>query len=259
MGTTTDIAVAADPKLRFLLARADDCLVHGHRLSEWCGHAPLMEEDMALANIALDLIGQARALYSLAAETEGDGRTEDDYAYRRDAMHWRNLLLVEQSNGDFAKTILRLLLHAAFAEPYWRAMTGSADPALAGIAAKAATESAYHLRHAAEWTIRLGDGTEESHRRAQEALESLWILTGEMFEPDAGERAMVEAGIAIDPATLRDTWQATIDRVLDEATLAPPKVSRMLTGGRTGRHGEALGHLLAELQFLQRTYPGCAW
>jgi ring-1,2-phenylacetyl-CoA epoxidase subunit PaaC len=138
-------------------------------------------------------------------------------------------------------------------------MTDSADPALAGIAAKAATESAYHLRHAAEWTIRLGDGTAESQRRAQDALDSLWILTGEMFEADAAERTMIEARIAIDPATLRAPWQATITSVLDEATLAPPEVSRMPIGGRAGRHGEALGHLLAELQFLQRTYPGCTW
>ncbi|MGK9166337.1 phenylacetate-CoA oxygenase subunit PaaC [Inquilinus limosus] len=257
--TAGSITIAEAPLVRYLLARADDALILGHRLSEWCGHAPMMEEDMALANIGLDLIGQARALYGYAAEVEGAGNDEDRYAYLRDVRQYRNLLLVERPNGDFAHTIVRQFFYSAFADPYWRAMTGSADPTLAAIAAKSEKESAYHLRHAAEWVIRLGDGTEESHARAQAAVEELWPYTGEWYEPDEGERDLIAQGIAVDPESLRGTWSRTVAEILAEGTLAVPPRGWAQRGGRDGKHSEHLGHLLSELQVLQRTYPGAKW
>ena len=256
---TTSIAVSETPRVLYALRRADDALILGHRLSEWTGHAPMLEEELALANIGLDLIGQARALYGYAAECEGAGNDEDQYAYLRDAPQYRNLLLVEQPNGDFAQTIVRQLLYSAFADPYWRAMTQAADPTLAAIGAKSEKESAYHLRHASEWLIRLGDGTAESHQRAQSALDALWPYSGEMFAADASEQSLIAQGIVVDPASVRATWDATLDRVLHEATLTRPDNSWMQQGGRTGRHSEHLGHLLAEMQHLQRTYRGATW
>lgn len=243
----------------YALRRADDALILGHRLSEWCGHAPMMEEDMALANIGLDLIGQARSLYQYAAELRADGSSEDSLAYLRDAPAYRNLLLVEQPNGDFARTILRQFLYSAFADPYWRAMMGSSDATLAAVAAKSEKESAYHLRHSAEWVIRLGDGTAESHARAETALDDLWAYAGEMFEVDAAERALIGGGILVDPETLRGAWDEAVAHVLAEATLVLPSGTWTQSGGRTGRHSEHLGHLLAEMQTLQRSHPGAAW
>ena len=256
---TTSIAPNETPLLTFTLRLADDALVLGHRLSEWCGHAPILEEDIALANIGLDLIGQARALYDYAATIDGGGLTEDSFAYLRDAGQYRNCLLVEQPHGDFAVTMVRQVLFSAFVDPYWRALVNSRDETLAAIAAKAEKETAYHLRHSAEWLIRLGDGTEESHSRAQAALDELWPYTGELFEVDAAERALNEAGIAPDRASLRQTWDATIGAILREATLTRPAAGWMQSGGRTGRHSEHLGFILAELQYLQRTYPGATW
>jgi ring-1,2-phenylacetyl-CoA epoxidase subunit PaaC len=217
---TTSITVSETPLVLYALRRADDSLILGHRLSEWCGHAPMLEEDMALTNIGLDLIGQARLLYAYAAEAEGAGNDEDRYAYLRDAHQYRNVLLVEQLNGDFARTILRQLFYSAFADPYWRAMMASNDATLAAIAAKSEKESAYHLRHSAEWVIRLGDGTEESHARAQAAVDDLWSYTGELFEVDAAERGLVEQGLIINPETLRATWSKTV------LTCSPKRPSR---------------------------------
>jgi ring-1,2-phenylacetyl-CoA epoxidase subunit PaaC len=256
---TTSITVAETPLVLFLLRRADDALILGHRLSEWCGHAPMPEEDMALANIGLDLIGQARTLYDAAAAAEGAGNDEDRYAYLRDAPQFRNLLLAEQPNGDFARTIARQFFYSAFADPYWRAMRQSTDATLAAIAAKSEKESAYHLRHASEWMVRLGDGTAESHRRAQDSVDALWPFTGEMFEADAAEHELIAAGIAADPAPLRGMWDETLRGVLARAGLAMPSGTWMQTGGRGGRHTEHLGHLLAEMQHLARTYPGAVW
>ena len=233
-------------------ARADDALLLGHRLSEWTGHAPTLEEELALANIALDLIGQARALYSYAGTLTG--HTEDQLAYLRDVPAWRNCLIVELPNGDFAFSIARLLLVSAFIDPFWRAAIASTDSTIAAVAAKAEKETAYHLRHAAEWLIRLGDGTAESHRRAQTALDDLWPYTGEMFNAVASD-----GGTAPDPMSLRDTWNATVNSVLARATLERPQDGWMQSGGRDGRHTEHLGHLLADMQFLQRTYPGATW
>jgi ring-1,2-phenylacetyl-CoA epoxidase subunit PaaC len=259
MSETCDGAAVAPPLLDYTLRLADTALILGHRLSEWIGHAPVLEEEMALGNIALDLIGEARALYSYAGEVEGKGRDEDALAYRRDAGGFYNLLLVEQPNGDFAATIVRQFLFSAFAQPFWRRLAASRDATLAAIAAKSEKEAAYHLRHAGEWLIRLGDGTEESHRRAQAALDELWPYTGEVFECDAVEDPLIAAGIAVDPETLRPEWQRTVSAVLAEATLKAPERVWMQSGGRSGRHSEHLGHLLATMQFLQRAYPGATW
>jgi len=254
-----NINVSETPMVLYTLRRGDDALILGHRLSEWCGHGPMLEEDMALANIGLDLLGQARELYSYAAKVEGKGNDEDKFAYLRDVRQYRNLLLVEQPNGDFARTMVRQFFHAAFADPYWRAMMKSKDETLAAIAAKSEKESAYHVRHCSEWIIRLGDGTEESHARTQTAIDDLWAFTGEMFETDASERALVDAGIAIDPADLRPQWLSAVSDVVSEATLMLPKSDWMQSGGRSGRHSEHLGHLLSELQSIQRTFPGAVW
>ncbi len=252
------VAVNETPLVLYALRRADDALILGHRLSEWCGHAPSLEEDMALANIGLDLLGQARSLYAYAAEQEGAGTDEDGYAYFRDPGQYRNLLLMEQPNGDFAHTIVRQFFYAAFADPYWRAMAASADATLAAVAAKSEKESAYHLRHTSEWVIRLGDGTEESHRRAQQAVDALWPYTGEMFAAD-GEESLVAEGVAVDPANLRAAWDATVRDVLGQATLKLPATGWMQRGGRVGRHSEHLGHLLAVMQHIPRSHPGARW
>jgi ring-1,2-phenylacetyl-CoA epoxidase subunit PaaC len=253
------IQVLETPLVLYALRRADDALILGHRLSEWCGHAPMLEEDMALANMGLDLLGQARELYSYAADVEGKDNDEDKLAYLRDVRQYRNLLLLEQPNGDFAHTVVRQFFYAGFADLYWRAMMRSGDATLAAIAAKSEKESAYHLRHSSEWIVRLGDGTEESHRRAQTAIDDLWVFTGEMFDVDDSERALIDAGIAVDPKSLRPQWLETVLSIASEATLALPKSDWMQQGGRSGRHSEHLGHLLSELQSMQRTFPGVAW
>ncbi len=243
----------------YLIRLADDHLILGQRLGEWCGSGPTLEEDLALANTALDMIGQARALYSHAADVEGAGRDEDKLAFLRYEREYRNTLIAEQPNGDFACTIARQLFIAAFMKPFWREMQKSADATLAAIAAKALKEVTYHLRHASEWVIRLGDGTDESRRRMAEALDDMAIYTGELFEMDAVTTAMVEQGIGVDAAALKGEWQATVDAVLAEATLEMPKVNHMQTGGRDGIHTEHLGHILSELQYMQRAYPGLMW
>ncbi|TAI63855.1 1,2-phenylacetyl-CoA epoxidase subunit PaaC [Bradyrhizobium sp. Leo170] len=254
-----NVEISETPLVLYTLRRADDALILGHRLSEWCGHAPTLEEDMALANMGLDLLGQARELYTYAARVEGKDNDEDKLAYLRDVRQYRNLLLVEQPNGDFARTMVRQFFHAAFADLYWRAMMQSKDATLAAIAAKSEKESAYHVRHSSEWIIRLGDGTEESHHRAQTAIDDLWSFTGEMFSVDGSEHGLIDAGIAVDPVSLYPQWLKTITAVVNEATLALPASNWMQQGGRGGRHSEHLGHLLSELQSLQRTFPGATW
>jgi len=256
---TPSIKVSETPLVLYTLRRADDALILGHRLSEWCGHAPALEEDMALANMGLDLLGQARELYSHAAKVEGRDNDEDKFAYLRDVRQYRNLLLVEQPNGDFACTLVRQFFYAAFADLYWRAMMRSKDATLAAIAAKSEKETAYHVRHCSEWIVRLGDGTDESHARAQAAIDHLWAYTGEMCEVDDAERGLIDAGIAIDPAGLKAPWLKTVTAVVNEATLTLPTNNWMQQGGRDGRHSEHLGHLLSELQSLQRSFPGATW
>lgn len=248
----------ADALLQALLRIADDHLVLGHRVSEWCGHAPMLEEDLALPNIALDLLGQARALYTYAGEIEGRGRTEDDLAYLRLEREYRNLLLVERPNGDFAHTMLKQLYFSAFMQLWWDAARGSDDATIAGIAAKAAKESAYHVRHSAEWVIRLGDGTDESAARMADAVLDLSPYTGEMFVSDAVWQAL-SPEILPDPSGLQQAWSERIGQIFTEAMLEVPTAPPSITGGRDGRHGEEMGHLLAELQYMQRTYPGAQW
>ena len=208
------IQVSETPLVLYTLRRADDALILGHRLSEWCGHAPMMEEDMALANMGLDLLGQARELYSVTRpRSKARATTKTSSPICAMCRQYRNLLLLEQPNGDFARTMTRQFFYAAFADLYWRAMMKSRDATLAAIAAKSEKESAYHVRHSSEWIIRLGDGTDESHRRAQAAIDDLWAYTGEMFEVDDSERGLIDAGFAIDPATLRQQWSKTVSSV----------------------------------------------
>lgn len=248
----------ADALLQALLRVADDHLILGHRVSEWCGHAPMLEEDLALPNIALDLLGQARVLYTYAGEVEGKGRTEDDLAYLRREREYHNLLLVERPNGDFAHTMLRQLYFSTFMQLWWDAACHSEDATIAGIAAKAVKESAYHVRHSAEWVIRLGDGTEESAARMDAAVQDLSPYTGEMFVTDAVWQALSPETLP-DPSGLQQAWSHRIGQVFSEAMLEFPTAPPSITGGRDGRHGEEMGHLLAELQYMQRTYPGAQW
>jgi ring-1,2-phenylacetyl-CoA epoxidase subunit PaaC len=247
------------PLFTYTLRLADNALVLGHRLSEWTGRGPTLEEDIALANLGLDLIGQARMLYDYAGKVEAKGRDEDALAYLRDDRDYRNVLLVEQPNGDFAATMMRQLIYSAFAHPFQQALTHSTDETLAGIAAKAEKEMAYHVRHAAEWVIRLGDGTDESQERTQGAAEELMTYAGELFETDGVDRALIEAGIAPDPALFRAAFDKTIADVFAEATLVLPRQGHAQTGGRTGLHSEHLSLMLAEMQSLHRAHPGAVW
>jgi ring-1,2-phenylacetyl-CoA epoxidase subunit PaaC len=249
----------AAPLVTFALRLGDNALILGHRLSEWSGQGPTLEEDIALSNLALDLIGQARLFYDHAGKVEGLGRDEDALAYLRDDNAFLNTLLVEQPNGDFAFTMVRHLIYAAFAHPQMQALAASRDPTLAGIAAKAEKELAYHLRHAAEWVIRLGDGTDESQARAQAALDELMVYADELFEVDQTERALIDTGVASDPASWRAAFERTLDEVLAEATLCRPGRRAGQSGGRSGRHSEHLSRLLAEMQSLHRAHPGAVW
>ncbi len=243
----------------WLLRTGDNTLILGHRLSEWCGHAPVLEEDIALANTSLDLIGQTAMWLGLAAEVEGKGRDADKLAYRRDAMDFRNVLLVERPNGDFGKTLMREFLFDAWHHVLLTKLTDSSDARVAEIAAKAVKEVSYHLERSADLVIRLGDGTDESHRRMQAALDDVWPYAGELFVTDAVDRAVAEAGMAPTPESLRDTWEATVDEVLGEATLQRPENAFVHKGGKHGTHTEHLGFILADMQFLQRAYPDAEW
>ncbi|HQV39376.1 MAG: phenylacetate-CoA oxygenase subunit PaaC [Flavobacteriales bacterium] len=244
---------------RYAVRMGDNSLVLGHRLSEWCGHGPQLEEDIAQANIALDLIGQARNYLTYAGEVEGKGRSEDDLAYLRTDREYLNVLLTELPKGDYAQTIARSFLFDAFHLPLQQALTTSTDERLKGIAEKAVKEVTYHLRHSSEWLIRFGDGTEESHSRVQTALDDLWRFTGELFIPDEAEELLAKAGIAPKLDDIKNEWSTTVDSVLKEATLERPADGWMATGGKKGVHSEHIGPMLAEMQTLQRTYPGVQW
>ena len=251
-----------DKKILFdaVLAIADDHLVLAHRLSQWCGHAPMLEEDLALPNIALDLLGQARLLYSHAGEIEGKGRDEDRLAYLRLEKEYKNLLLVERENGDFAHTMLRLYLFAVLMELYWQEMASSRDETLAAIAGKALKETRSHVRHSAEWVIRMGDGTEESARRMALALEELTPYCAEMFDHDPATESLVRQGILTDRSKLAEPWLQAVSAILDEARLAGSGLlGGYQKGGRRGKHSEAMGFLLAELQYVQRAFPDMVW
>ena len=245
--------------LEYLLRLGDDRLILGHRLSEWCGHGPILEEDIALANIALDLVGQANLLLGLAGREEGKGRDQDALAYFREAIEYRNALICELPKGDFAFTIVRQFLVAVQSVLLFEKLQQSAHKDLAGIAAKAFKETRYHARHCADWVLKLGDGTEESHVRAQRALDDLWRFTGELFDVDDVERRLIDAGVAVDASALLGPWREQVSRVIAEATLRMPDESFMQRGGRVGRHTEHLGHLLAEMQIVARSHPGAQW
>ncbi|MFO1018067.1 MAG: 1,2-phenylacetyl-CoA epoxidase subunit PaaC [Hyphomonadaceae bacterium] len=243
----------------YALRLGDDSLILGQRLSEWCGHAPALEVDLSLANVALDQVGQATHFLNLAGELEGKGRDGDALAFRRDVMDFTNCLLVEQPNGDFAQTIARQLLFSHYQELLFTALTASKNATIAAIAAKAVKETAYHATLASDWVVRLGDGTEESKTRMIAGLDWMWRFADELFVTDDVDAAAIKAGVGIDKASLRAAWDARIDATLAEATLARPAPRRATTGGRVGRHSEHLGHLLSDMQFLQRAYPGATW
>ena len=247
------------PLFEYLLRLGDDRLILGHRLSEWCGHGPILEEDIATSNLALDLLGHASMLLRLAGQVEGQGRDEDALAYWRDEHEFRNLQLGELPNGDFGFTILRQFLFDAWSFQQLEALTRSSHAELAGIAAKALKETRYHVRHSSEWVLRLGDGTEESHRRMQAALEELWPWTGEFSYQDEVDRALRADGVVPDLEPLRGPWEVLTRDVLTRATLTIPPVPMRMTGGRFGRHTEHLGHLLAEMQIVARSHPGAKW
>jgi ring-1,2-phenylacetyl-CoA epoxidase subunit PaaC len=251
--------VTGAAKFHYVLRLADTSLVLGQRLGEWVGHAPALEEDLALANIALDLVGQARLLLTYAGEIEGRGRDEDALAFLRDAPEYCNVSLAEQPNGDFGRTIVRQFLLDAWQLELYEALSGSTDARLAEIAAKAVKETRYHLRFSAGWVVRLGDGTEESHARVAAALEALWRFTDELITPDALDDEMAAAGIAPSLAALRVRWEERVGAVLEEATLKRPAAASYLWHGKRGVHTEHLGHMLAEMQHLPRTFPRVTW
>jgi ring-1,2-phenylacetyl-CoA epoxidase subunit PaaC len=244
---------------RYVLRLADDNLILAQRLAEWVSMAPELEEDIALANIALDHLGVATYLLGHAAAIEGDGRTDDDLAFQRTEREFCNVVLVEQENGDFAHTMARQLLFDAYQVGLWGALQRSADPVLAGIAEKASKEAAYHLRHSSGWVVRLGDGTEESRTRMQRALDWMWRFSGELFAMDDLDLKMAAAGIGMDLGGMRPAWQAKVAAVIADAGLELPEDGAQRGGGRSGNHTEHLGHLLAEMQWMQRTYPGLQW
>ena len=248
-----------NPLFEYLLRLGDDRLVLGHRLSEWCGHGPILEEDIALSNIALDLIGHASALLALAGAVEGKGRNEDALAYFREGVEFRNALMVELPKGDFGFTMVRQFLFDAYSVLLLDALSRAGDERLAAIAAKCLKEDKYHWRHSSEWVVRLGDGTAESHTRVQSALDALWRYTDELFEHDAVDAAVALHGIVVDRDALRSRWRTMVADVVQRATLTVPADGPMRRGGRTGRHTEYLGHLLTEMQIVARSHPGATW
>lgn len=238
----------------YTLYLADNTLILGQRNGEWCGHGPVLEQDIAITNITLDLVGQARSLYQYAAQLRADGSTEDSLAYLRTEREFKNCLLVEQPKGDWAQTILRQFFFSNYQYYLYQYLQTQADTTLAAIAEKSLKEVSYHLRWSSEWVIRLGDGTEESHKRILHAMDELWRYTGELFIP-----AYYEKELVLDIASLKYEWLKRINLVFDEATLTIPENTYMQTGGKTGNHTEHLGFILTELQYIQRAYPGCEW
>ena len=253
------MTVSNDTIKQYAVRLGDDAVVLGHRLSEWCSFGPFLEEDLALTNVALDFIGRARMFYGYAAELADDGSTEDTYAYTRDNREFTNLLIHELKNGDFAFTMARQYFIDVYSLAYMEALQRSSDPTLAAIADKAVKESRYHLRRSHDWMLRLGDGTEESHARMQRAVDDLWGYTPEMFEMDALEQELADAGIGVDATALKKDWERTVHATLAEATLEVPAGDWAVNGGRQGIHTEALGHMLSDMQFVQRAYPGLQW
>ena len=237
----------------------DDALILGHRLSEWCRNAPFLEEDLALSNVALDFIGRARMFYAYAAELSDQDVTEDTFAYQRDCRDFKNHLIHELPRGDFAFTMVRQYFVDVYSLAFMTSLLESNDSRLAAIAGKAIKESEYHLRRSEEWMMRLGDSTQESHRRLQSAVDELWRFTGELFDQDSPERKLVADGVAVDTRALEADWNQTITATMSKISIEIPKDELQVTGGREGKHTEFLGFLLSELQFLQRAYPGLDW
>ncbi|MBK7855579.1 MAG: phenylacetate-CoA oxygenase subunit PaaC [Bacteroidetes bacterium] len=239
---------------------ADTSLIVGQRLTEWCGHGPILEEDIALSNIALDLIGQSRLVYAHVSELKNDGTSEDDIAFGRDANEFKNFLLAEQTNGDFGKTILRQYLISVYQYHQYTLLQQSTNQFLSAFAAKSLKEVTYHVRHSGEWVLRLGDGTDESHLRMQTALNELWLFTDDLFDADQLETTLADKNIAANIAQIKDLWTKQVTQLLTEATLTIPVAHNFLRkGSRKGIHTEQLGYILAEMQFLYRAYPGAKW
>jgi len=245
--------------LDYTLQLADTSLILSHRLAEWCGHGPILEQDLAMTNISLDLLGEARSLYQYAAELEGKDRTEDDLAYLRDAVEYKNPLLVEQPNGDFGDTVLRQFIFDTYHYFFLKELQKSTDNRLAAIAEKSLKEATYHIKWSSEWVIRLGDGTAESKQRIEKAIDELWTYAGELFQVTPTEKALQEQGIIPDYTAIKAEWDKHVAQVFEEATLAVPHDQWMQSGGKTGKHSEHLGYILAELQYLQRALPGQKW
>ena len=243
----------------YLLRLGDNAAILGHKLSEWCGHGPELEEDIAVINTALDLLGHARSLYTYAGELEGKGRTEDDLAFLRIEREYKNALICELLNGHYGDTIARQFLFDQFNYLLFSELVNSKDETVAAIAAKAIKEIRYHLRRSMEWTLRLGDGTEESHKKIQESFNDLWSYTGDLFVEDESDAVIVAAGIGPDLKTILPIWRENVKAVLAEATLEMPEDGWMHSGSKSGRHTEHMGHILSELQYMQRAYPGCEW
>ena len=244
---------------RFCLQLGDSSLVLGHRLSEWCGHGPVLEEDIAMTNISLDLIGQSRFILAYAGETEAKGRTEDDLAFQRDAREYFNFLICEQQNGDFGFTMARQFLFSVYQFFIYSELMKSKNKSLAGLAEKSLKEVTYHVRHSEDWMLRLGDGTEESHKRVQSSADELWRFTGDLFEADELDSLLVKSGVAPDLQMIKPKWIEKVSDVFSKATLMIPNDIWMVKGSRKGIHTEHLGYLLAEMQFLPRAYPGAKW
>lgn len=243
----------------YLLRLGDNAAILGHKLSEWCGHGPELEEDIAVINTALDLLGHARSLYTYAGEVEGKGRTEDDLAFLRIEREYKNALICELPNGHYGDTIARQFLFDQFNYLLFSELVNSKDETVAAIAAKAIKEIRYHLRRSMEWTLRLGDGTEESHKKIQESFNDLWSYTGDLFVEDESDAVIIAAGIGPDLKTILPIWRENVKAVLAEATLEMPEDGWMHSGSKSGRHTEHMGHILSELQYMQRAYPGCEW
>lgn len=258
MAKVSGDGVAVEDLISYTLHHADDCLVLSHRLAEWSSRAPDLEEDIALTNIGLDLLGQARLLYTYAGGLDGN-KSEDDYAFLRNERQFTNLLLVEQPNGDFATTIARQLMFSTYQQLFWGDLGRSSNATLAAIAAKAAKEAAYHLQHSRTWVKRLGGGTSESHRRMQSAVDGLWRFSAELFAVDEIDRGLIAAGIAVDVELLKEAWHARIQATLEDATVAMPTDPYQTNGGRNGVHTNHLGLMLAEMQVLHRAHPGATW
>lgn len=256
---TASIAIESTPAVQYLLRIGDTCLIHAQRISEWSGHAPILEEDIAMSNMALDLIGQARAVLTLAGQIEGQGHDEDQLAFLRDEKDYRNLTMVELPRGDFAFTVMRNAMVATLMKLLWERLHSSRNAELSGIAGKAVKEARYHQQHAADWVVRLGDGTDESRQRIEKALKDLWLYVPEFFESDAVDAAAHTAGIGPRWVDLKEGWLADMKAILEEAKLSQPEEAAFRSTGKRGVHSEHMGYILAEMQHLQRAFPGGVW